>query len=439
MSLRFQRAELISTIIIIGFFLSVCFHYTAHFYFQRPYPYSTFLSWPTDHHTDYTRVADAAKSWNPYRYRVAAFHGPHGDQFPNVHGGEVGNYLPFTYIVALAFTVAPHGIFLFFGLFLAGLAWYFVRRSGIGADPHIPPVAKVRLVFVLTLMSYPVLWEIDRGNFEGVTFLLMAAGAALIGRSKYSLAAIPLALAIAMKGYPAIFLALYLPDKKYREAAFAAVLSVAVCLAGFAVLHGGLVQNIQSLKTDLAFFLDYYVIHGAGTAGTRMDCSLFAPVGLLNSNPAFIRHALLYYNGFALVAGALLVWLIAARRMERWKLEYLLAAAGLLLPSISYDYKLLVLFIPLTSFLSSARRERTDAFYCASFGAMLIPKDYLFLGSGVSIANGVSISSLLEPLILLATVAVIVRDVLARGAQKEALPDGGREEAPGGKQWSRQP
>lgn len=430
MSLRFQRAELVSTIVIFGFFLSVCFHYAMHFYFQHPYPYSTFLSFPSDHHTDYTRVAEAARSGDPYRFFVAAFHGSDGKGYPNIHGGEVGNYLPFTYIAALLFAAGHHGILLFLALFMAGIVAYLYRLSGISADPQIPPVAKTRLVFVLALMSYPVLWEVDRGNFEALTFLLTAAAAALIGRGKYSLSAILLALAIAMKGYPAVFLALYLPVKKYREAALAAALSLAVCLAGFAAFHGGLVQNIQSLRADLAFFLDYYVIHGAAAAGARMDCSPFAPLGLLNSNPAFIQRALPYYNGFSLLAAALLLWLLLARKIERWKMEYLLAAAALVLTPVSYDYKLLLLFIPLASFLNSPRREPRDAFYCASFGAMLIPKDYVFLGNSVSVANGVSISSLLEPLILLVTVALIVRDALARGANQEnskIIHEGGRE------------
>lgn len=413
MSLRLQRAELISFIVIAGFFLSVCFHYVMHFYLHRPYPYSTFLSFPTDRLSDYGRVADAAKSGDPYRYRIPQFHGP---------GGEVGNYLPFTYMVAMLFSIGHHGVFVFLSLFLAGLAWHLYHQTGIRTDPQITSLAKLRIVFVLTLMSYPVLWELDRGNFEALTFLLMAAGAALIGTGRYSLGAVPLALAIAMKGYPAIFLALYLPVRKYREAALCVIIAVVVCLVGFSVWQGGLMQSIHSFRADLAFFLDYYVFKGAGAAGARMDCSPFAVLGLLNSNPNFIRHALPYYNGLALLAGVLLLWLVLARKMERWKLEYLLAAAGLLLTPVSYDYKLLVLFIPLASFLGSARREHADAFFCASFGVMLIPKDYLFIGNSVSIANGVSISSLIEPLVLLATVALIVREVLTRPAADRDVP-----------------
>lgn len=435
MSFRFQRADLISTIVIIGFFLSVCFHYSMHFYHNKPYPYSTFLSWPQDYHTDYTRIVEAGKSGDPYYYRVEAFHGVHGELFPNVRGGEVGNYPPVVYLIARVFGIRHSGLYVFLALFLAGLIWYLARQSGITEDARIPRTAQVRIVFVLALMTYPVLWEVDRANFEGLTFLFMAAAAALIGRGKYAWGAVPLALAIAMKGYPAVFLGLYLPVRKYREAALAAVLSVVICLACFASLDGGLVRNIQGLRTDLQFFLDYYVFSGAGTAGARMDCSPFALVGLLNSNPAFVKHALTYYNAFCLVCGAGLVLLITVKKtaqsLERWKLEYLLASAGLLLTPISYDYKLLVLFIPLTSFLNSARRERLDAFYCASFGAMLIPKDYLLIGNSVSRTNGVSISSVLEPLILIITAAFIVRDVLARSADKTHAESSAQESSNG--------
>ena len=416
MSIRLQRAELISFIVLIGFFFSVAFHYVLHFYLHRSYPYSTFLFDPGDRLADYTNVIRAVGARDPYHYQ----------------GGGFGNYFPFTYLTAIVFgALRRPGLLLFLALFVAGSIAYFARRSGLSADPQITPLARVRLVFVLVLMSYPVLFELDRANFEALTFLLMAAGALLIGSGRYRQAAVPLALAIAMKGYPVLFLLLYLPARKYREAALSLGLAVAVCLAGFSVLHGGLIQNLHGLSADLKVFLSVYVIHGGGATGARLNCSLFAPLGLLDSNPAFLRRALLFYNAFSLLAGVLLLWLAFARRMERWKLEYLLAAAGLLLPSISYDYKLLVLFIPLASFLRDARRDRADAFYCASFGAMLIPKDYLFLG------NGVSISSVLEPLILLATVAVIVRDVLGRRAAEGDVPaDAGTLEA-GGRQLSR--
>lgn len=435
MSLRLQRAELISTIVIIGFFLSVCFHYAMHFYANRPYPYSTFLSWPFDHQSDFTHVVASVQGRDPYHFQ----------------GGIVGNYLPFTYVAAFIFGHLPRGRVLFLALFLVGLVTYLYRQSGIGRDPQISRLARVRLLFSLSVMSYPVLFELDRANFEALTFLLIAACAWLIGERRFGLSALPLALAIAMKGYPAVFLGLYWPAWRYREAAAAAALSVAVCLACFSVLHGGLIENIHGLEAGLRRFQEDYVIGGAGGTGARLNCSLFAPLGLWKHDPDFIRRALKVYDGLALLGAAGVVWLISAKRtavrLAGWKLEYLLSAAALLLPFISYDYKLLVLFIPLASFLSSARRERADAFYCASFGAMLIPKDYLFIqngigvaiGNGVSVANGVSISSLLEPLIILVTVAVIVRDALARTAQEEALPDGGQEEAPGGRQWSRQP
>ena len=416
MSLRFQRADLISTIVIIGFFVSVCFHYVLHFYLHREYPYTTFLSWPFDHQSDFTHVVASLGGRDPYHFQ----------------NGVVGNYFPFTYFVAFVFGHLPRGLMLFLVLFLAGLTWYLYRESGMSQDPQINRLARVRLLFSLTLMSYPVLFELDRANFEGVTFLLTAASVSLISQRRFALSTLPLALAIAMKGYPAIFLGLYWPIKRYREAVLTVALSAVVCVVCFSVLRGGLVESIHGFRQGLQTFLNYYVIQGAGNSGARLNSSLFAPLGLWNHNPVFIKKALTYYDCFALIGVAGIAWLIGAKKtaakLAGWKIEYLLAAAALLLPFISYDYKLLILFIPLASFLNSVRHERADTFYCASFGAMLIPKDYLFMknatgvavSNGISIASGVSISSLLEPLILLVTVIVIVRDVLAKDANTEA-------------------
>ena len=410
MSLRLQRAETISTVVIIGFFFAVCFHYVLHFYFGRPYPYATFLFDPVPHQSDYRVVVSSAESLDPYRY----------------DGGSVGNYFPFTYVCALVFGAFRRlGLYLFMLLSLGGIVAYFYRQSGIRADAQINSLGKIRLTFTLVVMSYPILFELDRANFESLTFLLIAAGAFLIGERRFRLSIIPLALAIAMKGYPLVFLALYLPGRRYREIGQSIALSVGVCLAVMSLLHGGVLQNVRGFASGLRLFQDSYVVHGAGGMGVRLNSSLFAPLGLLNSNPVFIRHALTYYNVFALLSGGAIAWLLATRRVERWKAEYLLVAAALVLPFLSYDYKLLLLFIPLASFLNSARRDEADAFYCASFGAMLIPKNYVILGGHAGIVNDVTISSLLEPLILLATVAVIVREALAHRESGETVREEG--------------
>lgn len=409
MSSRFQRADLISTIVIVGFFVSVCFHYVLHFYLHRDYPYSTFLFQPSDRLEDYINVVASARKLDPYRY----------------HEGAFGNYFPVTYVFALIFgALHKPGLLLFLILSLTATVAYFYNQSGIAADSTINRLSKMRFTFVLTVMSYPLLFELDRANFESLTFLLIAACVLLIGRGRLGLSAAALALAIAMKGYPVIFVGLYLPSRHYREGTAAIILSIAMCVVCFSALHGGLAENIHSFAKDLQAFQNDYVILGAGNAGARLNTSLFAPLGLWNHSPIFIKKALFIYNGFALFCAAGLAWLITAKRtahrIEEWKLQYLLAAAALLLPFISYDYKLLLLFIPLASFLNSSRPIAWEGFYCASFGAMLIPKDYHFLG------NGVSISSVLEPLILIVTVIVIVRDVLAKDAGAE-LKDAGAE------------
>ena len=73
------------------------------------------------------------------------------------------------------------------------------------------------LIVPILFLTYPFLFTMDRGNIEILLFISLLFFLYYFLQKKFVLSAIFLSIAIAMKAFPAVFLILYLPEKKYRE------------------------------------------------------------------------------------------------------------------------------------------------------------------------------------------------------------------------------
>ncbi len=76
----------------------------------------------------------------------------------------------------------------------------------------------------------------------------------------------------------------------------------------------------------------------------------------------------------------------------------------LLLPQVTFDYKMIHLYIALMLFLNSQKQSPYDILYAILFGLLLIPKDYLYIQPDISIAV------FLNPLLMLMIAGTILLD-----------------------------
>ena len=81
-----------------------------------------------------------------------------------------------------------------------------------------------------------------------------------------------------------------------------------------------------------------------------------------------------------------------------------------LFPYVSADYKLIYALIPLLLFLNAEQHDGDDLFFAILFGVLLVPKAYHHPWS-----NDVSISVLINPLIMFSgMVLIVLRGLAAR-------------------------
>jgi hypothetical protein len=109
-----------------------------------------------------------------------------------------------------------------------------------------------------------------------------------------------------------------------------------------------------------------------------------------------------------LIAFALISLFIVLKEKEFWKRVSLLVFMMLLLPQVTFDYKMIHLYIALMLFLNSHKQSQYDILYAILFGLLLIPKDYFLIKPDISIAV------FLNPLLMLMIAGTILLDRTAR-------------------------
>ena len=409
---RERKTAWLVFIVLLGFLAAVTAHYIVGQWVLRGYPYSTFLFKPQDatglpgqpNILGVHGFGDFFEAWRTSR-------GPH--PYVDFPLSAPSSYFPVTHIVL--FPIAQLPLELALVLYLGAFTVAFVALVAMGAGGD--GFSRTRAALVLTACSTPVLFLVDRANIEGLLFLLLAGALLAYRRERLYLAAVLIAIPVAMKGSAGIFWLLFLFDGHIR----ALLVSIATFAFGTAaallVLPGSFSANIDGLSSALETLL---TATSEGTAGLRHSASLksaFAGLGRWDEhfnffvvNYAFVALALLFAVALAL----------ALLRLELWQRVALLSAAMILVPSVSYEYRMIHVYLPLLLFLAVVESRRADALYVALFGLLLIPKGLPILYADVNIGTVVN------PLLLVALMVAVVIDAARTGGVSTWRPGGAR-------------
>lgn len=399
-SLKRRRVRLLVSIVLVGTVTSIAFHYAMGLWLHRGYPYSTFLFDPNDYFRDWD---------NTYLYAQAFLRGQAGTLV----------YFPFAFLVVVGATALPMrvGCALLVGVFLVVLI-LMLRRWVVDGEEH--RAVRLNFGFVLVALSYPVLFALDRANLEMLLFVFMAGFFYFlyVRRSPW-LAALCLAAAIAFKLYPATFLLLLIAERRLRL--FALTVAMAI---GLTALGGGLLGVAGGYSVDEVWRLSIAeksanMENGvSGSQGLQHGHTLWGlmrlPSEILEAKPPDWQTPL--YAAAAALIFVLVAVHVVFREKELWKRILLVTVAAVLLPFVSADYTLILLYFPLLFFVNAPRAGRRDTAYIALFGVVLIPVDYYYFAH----LNDVSISVFVYPLALLALAGLAVYD--RASASAEARP-----------------
>jgi len=405
-----QKLKIIATIIIVGFAISVFYHYLISPIMGIGYPFNTFLFNPADKFNDFFNI-----------YNHIVYNGK--QVFPLDH--NFANYL--LYIPSLfSFHSQNLAYLLYAGLFIA----YFYSFNYI----YIKQLKKsnnidwslLKYSFVFTFLTYPVLFVLDRGNSEMYIFILLSLSMIFYSDKKYLVSAIMLGLAVHLKIYYVVFLLIFFVDKKYREIGVVILLFLILPFIAF-IIDKLLFPTLQFSSSIFAFlksaansenwYNNLYVLGDGGAAycsslygGLKAILYLIFPDIKAGSIPIQLLFKL-YFPISLLCAGLTTLYLILLEK-ETWKKVALVTFILILCPYVTGDYRLIMLFIPLWLFINSTEHSRYNVIYAILFSLLLIPKDYYI------IRDCISISVILNPLIIIIFIALLLKEGISKWAEQ---------------------
>lgn len=374
-----RKLNTVTRILIFGFTLSVIFHYVLGNYlgYDHHYYYTTFLFDPRDRFNDFFNIYRATVNLDPYAAPVSV-------------------YFPFTFILMYLFTFLreQYSFFVFMSLFGSYFIWYIYRNISLVNAPD-----RLLSVFVFTCMSYPVLFNFDRGNVEVFVFIFLTLFLFFYQKDQHLLGVLFLSLAISMKLYPGVFVILYLVDRNYRNIFATVSMTAVVSLSSAALLQGGILTSLAGIQRNLAGFGKFYLV---SSAGLQHNSSLYGVIRIIGKNVPPIMVVLEYYSIIVMGFFVLMVIYILVKEDILWRKAALLTFSMVLFPQVSFDYKLIHVFIPLMLFINTGHSSRFDRTFSIMFALLLIPKDYIQFGHAVSIAV------ILNPILMLGVMAIIL-------------------------------
>lgn len=257
-------------------------------------------------------------------------------------------------------------------------------------------------------LASPMILCLMTGNFESLLFLFLSLFFFAFAKEKYKLASVFLAIAIAFKLYPAVFLLLFLKNKRYKECIYCVVLVMISTFCALLVLPpGGVIKNVH-LWLDMFTRLNHVMAFAHGFYQTN---TLFFIVQIAVSIYSIIRgrtetqylahlnHSVIYYYILAALMFVFLAIFILKYEKTYWKQVTVLFFCGMLFPTISVEYKLIILFIPIFLFIKQSVIDKHQSIifnkiYLLLFSLLLIPKNYLifnfYLDEKIPIISGIS-------------------------------------------------
>jgi len=400
-----KRISILILIVLTGFCVSVFYHYVLGAYNEQGYPYNTFLFAPVDRFSDFYRVLRSNQDLNPY------------------FGTQRMLQYPFLNFLGFIFSLMPLSYAIF--TFILIVAEFMIVACSYSLKIEGQPTNWTN-VFILSFLTFPFLFDIDRGNFDGIVFVFLATFMFFFTKEKFIFSAIFLSFAIAMKPFPAVFLLLFIAEKKFRETLIAVLSTAFISLIPLLIFKGGFFANL-SAALSISRFPDAIGSSGYFESNNFVfhSMSMFTIFKVYFIESGIIQRIDMSFFSSLYVKGVLLAFIpmglyVIFLEKELWKRVTVLSIAMVIFPQISGDYRLLYMLVPLFLFLTNETTSQSDYFYTVLFGLLLIPKNYYFFPN--TITEGFHDFSISYPINFFIMVLILLSIIVTGVLKTKGIP-----------------
>ena len=370
-----SRLTGLAIFVFIGAMVTLFYGLIMHSCFHYHYPMDTPFFIPGDRFMDFFNTSHFVKSYTYINQPLAV-------------------YFPFAYWVLYPFTLIPPNLSL--AIFIFTFTFYIIYIFRLLTNDIYQDAKRKNKTYsfycsmiILIIFSFPFLFTIDRGNIEVFVLIFSSTSLYFFKKEKYYTASIFLSFSAGLKLYPFVFLLLFLKRKQYKAILLSILLFLLLSALVLLTLKGGFSNNLtvfgDSIKEVSA--------SGFYTDGIPNSLSLMSLIKMASIILYKVKHAVPinyeYFKAFVHQISStyslcvlLYISIIAASiyflENRLWAQIMQLTLLILVCPTVSYDYKLINLFIPLAFFLNNQMKERGlfDRIYLVLFALLLIPKNY---------------------------------------------------------------
>ncbi|MDE6598122.1 MAG: DUF2029 domain-containing protein [Clostridia bacterium] len=314
------------------------------------------------------------------------------DMDPYIARGS--SYPPFALLIAKLFSISTNylpgpvlaretigGMASLIILFILSLAIALILLRKI-CKKHGVSVLATLMIFVAFLISAPILFEINRGNYLILALVFSAVFLVYYKderRWARELSYVALAVAAGIKLYPAAFALVLLKNKRFLDFGKVALYSVCLVLFPFFAFKGGFIANVKAFMHNLSSWTGspYLTSHNL-TGFYSNDVSVKNLFVMLCAKVSgkepwtltgAVQNTGLTFGIFISVAMAA-VSLVSKSGWRR------LSAIGLIIvlfPSVSAFYSVTFMLIPFTAFLINIEEDKNKIAYWVFYLILFCP------------------------------------------------------------------
>jgi len=356
-TIKEQKINIISTIMLVIFTLFLIYNYVIQLYLKK---HTIHLGIdPKYFANDFTWVCEIMKRFMPYtdvRQKLSTL--PYG---------------PFALIFIGLFTFfkTKVAICLYYISFCAFYIFYNIHYCLC----KISFFDNVKNIFILSICSYPFWFAFDRGNIEFYLFLCVISGLFFYQRKQVGIASVFFVLATCMKIYPGVFLITYLKDKKYKEFCLSCVFGIVLTLISFSLFKdGSILDEIKGFMNEI--HLMNILVFTENMGGMGLVCPFKNVYSLFVNQDINYFSVSSLYSVFSLLFLSFNLLFILKLKINNWQMQTLYVILICWLPTMSYDYKLLLFYIPLFCYVNEEEKRSFDVFYSILFALIMSPKTF---------------------------------------------------------------
>ena len=254
--------------------------------------------------------------------------------------GIIGRYLGSMYSGSVEYRDSPEGLIIY--AIITTIVLLVIEVTTIYLLKNKSTLIKIATAICI-LLSYPVLFAIDRGNsiiisiaFVLIFLCLYNSENKLLRCASY----ISLGCAAGIKIYPAFFAIILLREKRILDFAICAVIVIALLLVPFIWTDG-----------NLAILMDTILSYSSETSKQRGAINIAGYVDYIS-----LSDSLKTTLSMALSIAAYLISLLTVifnKNLKTWEVYAIISSTIIIGPGVSAEYLFLYLVPPLVAFLQS--------------------------------------------------------------------------------------